>query len=282
MIRRSGYKIHTKVTQYFTDDNSPVGYSHVLTTSTESFCGTAFNYEHIYSSSLANGKWRDCFYGPFTFCSSSTSEGACTSSNCSQFYIDTSTITIDSIGTVGDNTSGILLYTGSRLYLSSSLELAPDGYYASGGVHYKIGNGDCCGWNNGTFMSSGSCTTGSTPQGATINWVTGTKGAGAGVLKIRDSAGNVLLEETTGPVVKSGTLFVTASLLPYSVTGSYSAGSGNIVRYRVCDTENGGEIFYSGNITIDNEYVETLVSPSPLTSRVHLTSGGQTPTACPI
>jgi hypothetical protein len=259
-----------------------VGYSHNLTTPTESFCGTTFYYEQRLTSSLANGKWRDCLYGPFTFCSGSTSGSACSSGNCNQFYLDTSTINIDYTGVVVDETSNITLYTGSRLYLSSSLELAPDGYYASGGVHYKIGNGDCCGWNNGTFMSSGSCTTGSTPQGATINWITGTKGAGAGILKIRDSAGNVLLEETTGPVVKSGTLFVTASLLPYSVTGSWSAGSSNIVRYRVCDTENGGEISYSGNITIDNEYVETLVSPSPLTSRVHLTSGGQTPTACPI
>jgi hypothetical protein len=282
MIRRSGHKIHTKVTQYFTDNNSTVGYSHVLTTSTESFCGTAFNYENIYSSSLANGKWHDCLYGPYTFCSSSTYNGACTSSNCGQFYMDTSAITIDSTGTVGDNTSGILLYTGSRLYLSSSLELAPDGYYASGGLYYKIGNGDCCGWNNGTFMSSGSCPTGSVPQGAYIDWVTGIKGAGAGVLKIRDSAGTVILDETTGTGVKNGTLFVTSSLLPYSVTGSWSAGSGNIVRYRICNIESGGELFYSGDIDLNTGSVAFLVSPTPLTTKVHLTSGGQTPTVCPV
>jgi hypothetical protein len=151
--------MHTKVTQYFTDDNSAAGYSHVLTQPTESFCGTAFNYEHIYSSSLANGKWRDCLYGPYTFCSGSTTGSACASGNCGQFYIDTAAITIDYTGKLGDTTSNITLYTGSRLYLSSSLELAPDGYYTSGGIYYKVGKGDCCGWNDGTFISSGSCPT---------------------------------------------------------------------------------------------------------------------------
>ena len=157
MIRRSGNKIYTKVTQYFTDNSSTVGYSHFLTSPTESFCGTNFYYEQRLTSSLANGKWRDCLYGPFTFCSGSTSGSACTSSNCSQFYLDTSTINIDYTGVVVDDTSNITLYTGSRLYLSSSLELAPDGYYASGSTYYKIGNGDCCGINNGTFILSGSC-----------------------------------------------------------------------------------------------------------------------------
>ena len=131
-------------------------------------------------------------------------------------------------------------------------------------------------------MSSGSCSTGSVPQGATINWITGIKGAGAGILEIRNSAGTVILDETTGPIVKSGTLFVTASLLPYSVTGSWGAGSGNIVRYRICNTESGGELFYSDDIDIYTGSVEFLVSPTPLTTKVHLTSGGQTPTACPV
>ncbi len=159
MIRRSGNKIYTKVTQYFTDNSSTVGYSHTLTSPTESFCGTNFYYEQRLTSSLANGKWRDCLYGPFTFCSGSTSGSACSSGNCDQFYLDTSAINIDYTGVVVDEASNVTLYTGSRLYLSSSLELAPDGYYVSGGVFYKVGNGNCCGINNGTFISSGSCPT---------------------------------------------------------------------------------------------------------------------------
>ena len=281
MIRRSGYKIYTKVTQYFTDDNSAVGYSHSLTQPTESFCNTPFNYEHIYSSSLANGKWRDCLYGPYTFCSGSTSTNACSSGNCAQFYLDTSAITIDYTGYIGDTQSNITLYTGSRLYLSSSLELAPDGYYTSGGVWYKVGNGDCCGWNDGTFLESGSCTP--PPSVATINWITGTKGAGAGVLEIRDNAGNVLLNEQTSTVIKSGTLSIPLSSLPYSVTGSWDAGSENVVRYRICDISNGSEIFYSGDINITLGSVVYLVAPTPLETRVHLTSGVTSyPLDCPI
>lgn len=157
MIRRSGNKIYTKVTQYFIDDNSPVGYSHSLTSPTESFCGTDFYYEQRYTSSLANGKWRDCLYGPFTFCSGSTSGSACESGNCDQFYLDTSTINIDYTGVMLDETSNVTLYTGSRLYLSSSLELAPDGYYSSGSKWYQVGTGNPYGYNAGTIIASGSC-----------------------------------------------------------------------------------------------------------------------------
>jgi hypothetical protein len=158
MIRRSGNKIYTKVTQYFTDDSSPVGYSHSLTSPTESFCGTNFYYEQRLTSSLANGKWRDCLYGPFTFCSGSTSGSACESVNCSQFYLDTATINIDYTGVMLDETSNVTLYTGSRLYLSSSLELAPDAYYASGSTWYQVGTGNAYGYNAGTIIISGSCT----------------------------------------------------------------------------------------------------------------------------
>lgn len=160
MIRRSGNKIYTKVTQYFTDNDTPVGlgYTHFLTSPTESFCGTNFYYEQRYTSSLANGKWRDCLYGPFTFCSGSTSSSACESGDCNQFYLDTATINIDPTGVVLDETSNVTLYTGSRLYLSSSLELAPDAYYSSGSNWYQVGTGNPYGYNAGTIIISGSCT----------------------------------------------------------------------------------------------------------------------------
>ena len=174
MIRRSGNKIYTKVTQYFTDDNSTVGYSHSLTSPTESFCGTDFYYEQRLTSSLANGRWRDCLYGPFTFCSGSTSANACESGNCNQFYLDTSTINIDLTGVVLDETSNVTLYTGSRMYLSSSLELAPDGYYVSGGIFYQVGTGNLYGYNAGTIITSGSCTP---PTSSVTSSVTGVGGS---------------------------------------------------------------------------------------------------------
>jgi hypothetical protein len=194
MIRRSGNKIYTKVTQYFTDDNSAVGYSHSLTSPTESFCGTDFYYEQRLTSSLANGKWRDCLYGPFTFCSGSTSSSACESGNCNQFYLDTATINIDPTGVMLDETSNVTLYTGSRMYLSSSLELAPDAYYASGSNWYKVGNGNAGGYNAGTIITNGSCTVTPPPTGSTYYTIDvklyGRVGSG-GNLTVLQSADNI-------------------------------------------------------------------------------------------
>ena len=197
MIRRSGNKIYTKVTQYFTDDNSAVGYSHSLTSPTESFCGTDFYYEQRLTSSLANGKWRDCLYGPFTFCSGSTSSSACESGDCNQFYLDTSTINIDPTGVMLDETSNVTLYTGSRMYLSSSLELAPDAYYASGSNWYQVGTGNPYGYNAGTIIISGSCTPPPTTPTATFDYSSGTNTStsGTGLTTI-----NPTITVTNGPV----------------------------------------------------------------------------------
>ncbi len=283
MIRRSGNKIYTKVTQYFTDNNSPVGYSHSLTSPTESFCGTNFYYEERYTSSLANGKWRDCLYGPFTFCSGSTSGSACASGDCDQFYLDTSTINIDYTGVMLDETSNVTLYTGSRLYLSSSLELAPDGYYVSSGTWYQVGTGNINGYNAGTIIASGSCVTGSTT--IMLNWSMSPGNGGSGILQVQNANGTQVLNESTTATSKSGTLYFTPSEVPYSITGSWSAGSGNIVRYRVCDINitSSGELFYSGDIDNMAGSVPYLVNPTPLQASVQLTSGVSTyPILCPV
>jgi hypothetical protein len=197
MIRRSGNKIYTKVTQYFTDDNSTVGYSHSLTSPTESFCGTNFYYEQRLTSSLANGRWRDCLYGPFTFCSGSTSSSACESGNCNQFYLDTATINIDPTGVMLDETSNVTLYTGSRMYLSSSLELAPDAYYASGSNWYQVGTGNPYGYNMGTIIVSGSCPLPPPTPTATFSHSSGTNTStsGVGLTTI-----NPTITVTNGPV----------------------------------------------------------------------------------
>ena len=116
-----------------------------------------------------------------------------------------------------------------------------------------------------------------------IDWVTGPKGAGAGILEIRDYAGASYLNETTTPSTKSGSLFLSSSQVPFSVTGSWSAGSGNIIRYRVCDIYNGGELFYSGDIDNITGSVSYLASPTSLQTQVWLTSGtSNTPPVCPI
>jgi hypothetical protein len=115
-----------------------------------------------------------------------------------------------------------------------------------------------------------------------IDWITGVKGAGAGELVIRGSNGSILVDETTSISVKSGTVYVSPSLIPYTVTGSWSAGSGNVVYYRICDIGNSGEVFYSNGINNNTGSVAYVVSPTPLHTQVHLTSGGQIPTVCPV
>jgi hypothetical protein len=116
-----------------------------------------------------------------------------------------------------------------------------------------------------------------------IDWVTGPKGAGAGELEIRNSAGTVVLSEITTPSQKSGSIYISTSLVPFSVTGSWSAGSGNIIRYRVCDIYNGGELFYSGDIDIITGSESYLASPTSYQTQVWLTSGASnTPPVCPI
>jgi hypothetical protein len=258
MIRRSGNKIYTKVTQYFIDNSSAVGYSHSLTSPTESFCGTNFFYEQRLTSSLANGKWRDCLYGPFTFCSGSTSGSACESGNCSQFYLDTATINIDPTGVMLDEASNVTLYTGSRMYLSSSLELAPDAYYASGSNWYKVGNGNAGGYNAGTIITNGSCTVTPPPTGSTYYTIDvklyGRVGSG-GNLTVLQSADNI----TFSPSVQ-----LNSSTNGELATQSFNGTPGYYYKILVANT--------GGVVPRMNAYVlveTTDFSPGPLNGNVY-------------
>jgi hypothetical protein len=116
-----------------------------------------------------------------------------------------------------------------------------------------------------------------------LDWATGPGNGGAGILQVQNANGTQVLNETTIATSKSGTLYFTPSEVPFSITGSWGAGSGNIVRYRVCNITNLSELYYSGDI--DNMVVSLsyLVDPTPLHTSVELTSGtGATPLACPI
>jgi hypothetical protein len=66
---------------------------------------------------------------------------------------------------------------------------------------------------------------------------------------------------------------------PYTIRGSWVSGSGNIIKYRVCDST--GEIFYSGDITNVVGSVDYTPSPVPLNASVALTAQNVTPTPCP-
>lgn len=109
-----------------------------------------------------------------------------------------------------------------------------------------------------------------------IDWsVSGT----GGELVIDDTNGlNLLTRSSSG----SGTIYLAEADTPYSVTGNWGSGSGNIIRYRICDITNAGEIYYSpdiDNLTASDSYT---VDPTPLYTYVVLTANDTIPMTCPI
>lgn len=116
-----------------------------------------------------------------------------------------------------------------------------------------------------------------------IDWTLSPGNGGGGLLEMHDANGVQILNQSTSGTSQNGTIYLSASETPYSVTGSWSAGSGNIVRYRICDVTNLTEIYYSGDIDNVTGSISYLVNPTPLHSSVHLTSGTSTyPIVCPV
>jgi hypothetical protein len=129
-----------------------------------------------------------------------------------------------------------------------------------------------------TTSTSTSTSTTTLPP-AVIYWRTLGGGGGGGELEIRDVSNTLLLSNTTANIAFSGSLTVTAGQLPISVKGSWTAGSGNIVRYRICDGNPGSEIYASPDIDVAMGSDTYVLSPTPLLMYVHLTSG---PTKHPV
>lgn len=85
------------------------------------------------------------------------------------------------------------------MYLSSSLELAPDAYYASGSNWYQVGTGNLYGYNAGTIIISGSCSTTPPPTGSNYYTIEvklyGRVGA-SGNLTVLQSADNITFNQS--------------------------------------------------------------------------------------
>jgi hypothetical protein len=112
-----------------------------------------------------------------------------------------------------------------------------------------------------------------------LDW--STSGISGGRLQVNDALGNLVVDDSTS-TPSNGTVYFTAGETPYSITGSWTAGSGNIIRYRVCDITNSAELYYSGDIDNVTGSLAYLVSPTPLHVSVELTAGsGSTPLTCP-
>lgn len=151
MARRSGYKVYTKITQYFTDDNSAVSSSYVKTFSGSNItaCGTSFTSGTLLTSSLDCDRFTECLYGNdgnagnnsnyYFFASGSTEENSCAEVSNFKGYLDTPSIEV-----------GV---TGSRLYTSGTLCPADQKFYNLSGSWYQVGD------SFGTITASGICST---------------------------------------------------------------------------------------------------------------------------
>jgi hypothetical protein len=143
----------------------------------------------------------------------------------------------------------------------------------------------------GTVNSTGTCTnsypwyvapaptpTATASSLARINWFLAA-GSASGIIVESASGGQLLNETSTGGVNRSGYIDVNPSDLPYTVIGRWNSGSGNIVRYNICD-EYGSEIFASGPIDLVTMEEAHQVSPTPNQISVNVVGQNNMPPIC--
>lgn len=145
----------------------------------------------------------------------------------------------------------------------------------------------------GTIQSTGTCSTSqpwyvvaptptptATASGAIVYWSLA-QGSASG-LEITSVTGAVLLSESaSGASTRSGSITVPLASLPYTVTGRWNSGSGNIVRYIICDGD-GNSIYASS--PIDNMGVEEsyTVTPTPLVVSINVVGQNNIPSCIAI
>jgi hypothetical protein len=134
-----------------------------------------------------------------------------------------------------------------------------------------------------TTSSSSTTTTTTTaiPTTVQLDWSVGNQSGGE--LIIFDNAMSIILDITsTAGSVQSGTIYLSLSELPYTIRGQWVSGSGNIIRYNICDIIGGGLIYTSDAIDIATQYEDYLVSPTPLYALVSLRAQNILPPSCPV
>jgi hypothetical protein len=113
-----------------------------------------------------------------------------------------------------------------------------------------------------------------------LQWTVGNQSGGQ--LIVLNNVGATLLNITSsGGSSQSGTIFPLVSELPYTIRGSFVSGSGNIIRYNVCDLTDGTTIFTSTAITAAVGSEDYTPSPTPTDALVNLTAQDTTPPVCP-
>lgn len=197
----------------------------------------------------------------------STSSAAC-SATINSFTVYSSSSSI---------ASGTALYVDScglyQLFANSSGSSIP--YYRIGNEYITFANWDGTGYGY-VINSVGTC---SGTSAATVDWSVGAQSGGN--LKVLNNVGTILIDiNSSAGGSQFGTISVPFAQLPYTIRGSWVSGSGNIIKYRVCDLGNGGELFYSGAIII-GESIDYTPSPTPIYVGVYLNANNINPPICP-
>lgn len=140
-------------------------------------------------------------------------------------------------------------------------------------------NGLCSGY---TDINLDPVTTVSTS--VNLNWSVGTTIGGRLVIINNTTSTTILTQDTDGASILSGSVVLSFGY-SYTISGRWTSGSGNTIRYRVCDTDNSTELFYtpvdisSTNTTVDHTFSLPL-TPSSNNISVTLRSGGSIVPPC--
>jgi hypothetical protein len=129
-----------------------------------------------------------------------------------------------------------------------------------------------------TTSSTTSTTTTAVPTTVRLDWGVGNQSGGQ-LIVFNNSMSQLLNITSTAGSAQSGTIYPLISELPYTIRGEWVSGSGNIIRYRVCDLT--GTIYTSGEIDIITQYEDYVASPTPTYASVYLTAQNVTPPPCP-
>lgn len=176
----------------------------------------------------------------------------------------------------------VTVYWYGTLGLYTYLFLDPDGItYFDGGDLFSI-NGYCIGTDGSPIVQFNVCetttTTTTTAAPVTLDWGVGNQSGGQ--LIILNNVGTQLLNITSNAgSAQSGILTISSTQLPYTIRGAWVSGTGNIIRYRVCDDF--GELYLSGAITNVVGSEDYTPSPTPSNAYVYLTANNVTPPICP-
>ncbi len=201
---------------------------------------------------------------------------------------------------LGVESTTLTLGLGTFLYVAGSCLLTPiaSGYYSDSLDCYQVdSNGEIiavstCAVSTTSTTSTISTTTSTTTEAPTtttttttellvrIDWDVRETGSGAVQLIIKDNTNTELVnQESQGSGPINGTVYISQSQTPYSVTVSVTAGA-EVAQYRICNVTGTTEITLNTNVVTTDTYV---VNPTPLHTAVYATYGDtNTPTACPV